>query len=85
MREHAAALAALNVDLEQARREAERSNEMKSVFLATMSHELRTPLNAILGFAQILNSETLPSTPAQKRPSSATSCMLLQAPAGADQ
>ncbi|MCE3602451.1 response regulator [Massilia sp. P8910] len=67
VREHAAVLAALNVDLEQARREAERSNEMKSVFLATMSHELRTPLNAILGFAQILNSETLPSTPAQKK------------------
>ena len=67
VREHAAALAALNVDLEQARCEADRSNEMKSVFLATVSHELRTPLNAILGFAQILNSDTLPSTPAQKK------------------
>ncbi|MES2152060.1 MAG: response regulator [Pseudomonadota bacterium] len=67
LREHAAELAALNLDLDQARREAERSNHAKSVFLATMSHELRTPLNAILGFAQILNSETLPSTAEQKK------------------
>jgi signal transduction histidine kinase len=67
LREHAAVLAALNKDLDQARLEAERSNQSKSVFLATMSHELRTPLNAILGFAQILNSESLPSTPEQKK------------------
>ena len=32
-----------------------------------MSHELRTPLNAILGFSHILNSNTLPSTAAQKK------------------
>ena len=67
VREHAAVLLELNASLEQARREADRSNASKSVFLATMSHELRTPLNAILGFAQILNSETLPTTPEQKR------------------
>ena len=65
--EHAAALLELNQDLEHARQEADRSNASKSVFLATMSHELRTPLNAILGFAQILNSETLPTTPEQKK------------------
>jgi len=34
-----------------------------------MSHELRTPLNAILGFGQILASETLQQTAAQKRSS----------------
>ena len=67
LREHAAVLDALNKDLDHARREAERSNKAKSAFLATMSHELRTPLNAILGFAQILNSETMPTTPEQKR------------------
>ena len=67
VREHAAVLVEMNQSLDQARREAERSNASKSVFLATMSHELRTPLNAILGFAQILNSETLPSTPEQKK------------------
>jgi CheY-like chemotaxis protein/anti-sigma regulatory factor (Ser/Thr protein kinase) len=31
-----------------------------------MSHELRTPLNAILGFAQILASKNMPTTPEQK-------------------
>jgi signal transduction histidine kinase len=67
LREHSAMLVELNKDLELARREAERSNEMKSVFLATMSHELRTPLNAILGFAQILSSNDLPSTLEQKK------------------
>ncbi len=67
LREHAATLSALNKELDHARREAERSNHAKSTFLATMSHELRTPLNAILGFAQILNSETLPSTAEQKK------------------
>lgn len=33
--------------------------EAKSQFLAHMSHELRTPLNAVLGFAQILQLESL--------------------------
>ena len=67
VRLHAAVLQELNANLEQARNDAERANVSKSVFLATMSHELRTPLNAILGFAQILNSETLPTTPEQKK------------------
>ena len=41
-------------DLAVARAEAEASNRVKNMFLATMSHELRTPLNAIIGFSDLL-------------------------------
>ncbi|HZX26166.1 MAG TPA: ATP-binding protein [Telluria sp.] len=56
-----------NAELELAMAEARKANQAKSAFLSAMSHELRTPLNAILGFAQLLGSDSLPSTPEQKK------------------
>lgn len=53
------------VQLESAKRTAEKANLAKSEFLSRMSHELRTPLNAILGFAQLLESGMPHPTPIQ--------------------
>ncbi|MEN8119139.1 MAG: ATP-binding protein [Bacteroidota bacterium] len=46
-------------DLKNAKEKAEESDKLKSSFLANMSHEIRTPMNAILGFAELLNHDTL--------------------------
>ncbi|MEM9088180.1 MAG: ATP-binding protein [Cyanobacteria bacterium P01_F01_bin.53] len=45
--------------LEQTATAAKSANQAKSEFLANMSHELRTPLNAILGFAQLMQRDSL--------------------------
>jgi PAS domain S-box-containing protein len=42
-----------------AKEKAEESDRLKSAFLANMSHEIRTPMNGIIGFADLLNKDSL--------------------------
>lgn len=43
----------------EAQHAAETANRAKSEFMSRMSHELRTPLNSVLGFAQLLEIDSL--------------------------
>ncbi|QEP43958.1 response regulator [Ectothiorhodospiraceae bacterium BW-2] len=47
-------------ELKSAKREAERSNQVKSQFLANMSHEIRTPMNAVIGMTYLALQQPLP-------------------------
>lgn len=46
-----------NIELFLAKLKAEKSDRLKSSFLANMLHEIRTPLNSILGFSNLLTSD----------------------------
>jgi signal transduction histidine kinase len=43
--------------LEEANRQLQEMDRMKTMFIVTMNHELRTPLNSIIGFSRIILDE----------------------------
>ncbi len=49
----------LEFELKKSKDKAEESDQLKTAFLANMSHEIRTPMNGILGFAEMLNDDSL--------------------------
>ncbi len=52
----------LEINLREAKKQAEESSKAKEMFLANMSHEIRTPMNAILGMSQLLAKTPLSKT-----------------------
>ena len=65
--EQLAAGAAIAIENEQLYSRLQKSNKVKSEFLAVMSHELRTPLNIIMGYGNILRQDLASETDAPQR------------------
>ena len=49
-----------------ARKDAEIANRLRDEFLATVSHELRAPLNSILGWARLMEKDSLDEATTEK-------------------
>lgn len=43
----------------EAKKKAEMSDKLKTVFLSNMSHEIRTPLNTIVGFSELMADKSI--------------------------
>ncbi len=56
----------IEAEAENAQALAEKAGIASADFLSGMSHEVRSSLNEILGFAQVMESDSPPPTPAQK-------------------
>nr|WP_203561244.1 ATP-binding protein [Ideonella livida] len=54
-----------DLQLQEAKRQADAANQAKTRYITAISHELRTPLNSILGYAQLLEEDE--AMPAHRR------------------